>query len=63
VVKRLRDAAAIILDKTNLSDWFGARPASNPVAYSTIAGRALNLYDLERVPGYSSAGTDAGMAA
>jgi Asp-tRNA(Asn)/Glu-tRNA(Gln) amidotransferase A subunit family amidase len=63
VVERLRDAGAIILGKTNLSDWFGERPDSNPLAYSTIAGQVLNPYDLERVPGYSSAGTGAAMAA
>ena len=61
IVKRLRDAGAIILAKTNLSDWFGKR--KHPVAWSTIAGQVLNPYDLSRVPGYSSSGTGAAMAA
>ena len=61
VVRRLRDSGAIILGKTNLSDWFGRR--ENPLAWSTISGQALNPYDLGRVPGYSSAGTGASMAA
>lgn len=60
-VKKLRDAGAIILAKTNLSDWFGER--KNPLAWSTIAGQVLNPYDPTRVPGYSSAGTGAALAA
>jgi Asp-tRNA(Asn)/Glu-tRNA(Gln) amidotransferase A subunit family amidase len=59
VIQRLRDAGAIILAKTNLSDWFGTYSLGG----STLGGQALNPYDLTRVPGYSSSGTGASLAA
>lgn len=60
VVARLRAAGAIILAKVNLSDWFG-----NPdtMASSTLGGSTLNPFALDRTPGWSSAGTGAGLAA
>ncbi|MBI2817515.1 MAG: amidase [Acidobacteria bacterium] len=61
VIKRLRDAGAIILAKTNLNDWFGERPT--PGGSSTLGGQTINPYDLERIPGASSSGTGAAMAA
>lgn len=60
VVKKLREAGAIILAKLNQSDWYG-QPAN--VAASTLGGNTLNPYDLTRIPGWSSAGTGAAMAA
>ena len=60
VVKRLRDAGAIILAKVNQSDWY-----ANPdiMASSTLGGSTLNPFALDRTPGWSSAGTGAGLAA
>lgn len=60
VVKKLREAGAIILAKLNQSDWY-AEPEY--VAASTLAGNARNPYDPSRIPGWSSAGTSAAMAA
>ena len=60
VVKRLRAAGAIIIGKTNQSDWYAA-PAL--VAASTLGGNTLNPYDLKRTPGWSSSGTSAALAA
>lgn len=60
VVKKLREAGAIILAKLNQSDWY-AQPAN--VAASTMAGNTKNPYDLTRIPGWSSAGTGAAVAA
>jgi amidase len=60
VVKRLRDAGAIILAKVNMSDWFGT-PARGD--QSTVLGRTLNPYNLELTPGGSSGGTGAALAA
>ncbi len=57
-VKQLRDAGAIILGKTNLDEF--ARGASG---LSSVGGQTRNPYDLERVPGGSSAGTGASIAA
>lgn len=60
VVKRLRDAGAIIFAKVNLSDWFGVPP---PGDQSTVLGRTLNPYNLELSPSGSSGGTGAALAA
>jgi amidase len=60
IVKKLRDAGAVILAKVNQSDWY-----ANPdiMASSTLGGSSLNPYALDRTPGWSSAGTSAGLAA
>lgn len=60
VIKKLRESGAIILAKLNQSDWY-AEP--NYVAASTLGGNTLNPYDTTRIPGWSSAGTSAAMAA
>lgn len=60
VVKKLREAGAIILAKLNQSDWYG-QPAN--VAASTMAGNTRNPYDLSRTPGWSSSGTGGAVAA
>src|SRR5882724_8535275 len=60
VVKKLREAGAIILAKLNQSDWYAA---PENVAASTLGGNTLNPYDLTRIPGWSSAGTGAAIAA
>lgn len=58
VIRRLREAGAIILAKTNLHEL-----ASGGETVSTLAGQTLNPYDLTRTPGGSSGGTGAGIAA
>ncbi len=59
MVKRLRDAGAIILFKSNMAEW-----AFSPVVTeSSIAGVTRNPYDLTRVPAGSSGGTAAAVAA
>ncbi|MES2825301.1 MAG: amidase family protein [Pseudomonadota bacterium] len=60
IVKRLRDAGAVILAKVNQSDWY-AQP--DIMASSTLGGSTLNPFALDRTPGWSSAGTGAGLAA
>ena len=60
IVKKLRDAGAIILAKVNQSDWY-AQP--DTMASSTLGGSSLNPFALDRTPGWSSAGTGAGLAA
>lgn len=59
VVKKLRDAGAVILAKVNTLDWFSSQPWGS----STVIGQTLNPYALEYVPGASSSGTGAGIAA
>lgn len=60
VVKRLREAGAIILIKANMSDWFGV---PNPGDQSTVLGRTRNAYNPDITPGGSSGGTGAALAA
>lgn len=59
MVKKLRDASAIIIAKSNMGEW-----AFSP--YDTISsthGETKNAYDLNRVPAGSSGGTAAAIAA
>ncbi len=59
MVKRLREAGAIVLFKSNMAEW-----AFSPVVTeSSIAGITRNPYDLQRVPAGSSGGTAASIAA
>lgn len=58
VVRRLREAGAIVLAKTNLHEL-----ASGGETVSSLQGQTLNPYDLTRTPGGSSGGTAAGIAA
>jgi amidase len=60
IVRKLRDAGAIVLAKVNQSDWY-AQP--DIMASSTLGGSTLNPFALDRTPGWSSAGTSAGLAA
>ena len=57
-VKKLRDAGAVILAKTNLQEL-----ASGYVTVSSMGGQTKNPYDLSRNPGGSSGGTGAAVAA
>lgn len=58
-VKKLREAGAVILAKSNMAEW-----AFSPyLTESSIAGTTRNPYDLERVPAGSSGGTAAAVAA
>jgi Asp-tRNA(Asn)/Glu-tRNA(Gln) amidotransferase A subunit family amidase len=58
IVKKLRDAGAIILAKMNLHEL-----AVWGETISSLGGQTLNPYDLTRTPGGSSGGTGAGLAA
>lgn len=58
LVKKLKEAGAIILAKTNLHE-FAIWGETN----SSILGQTLNPYDLSRTPGGSSGGTGAAIAA
>jgi amidase len=60
IVKRLRAAGAIMLAKVNLSDWYAT---TDTLTASTIAGATRNPFCLDRTPGWSSAGTGAGLSA
>lgn len=57
-VKKLREAGAVILAKTNLQEL-----ASGIVTVGSMGGQTLNPYNLLRNPGGSSGGTGAAVAA
>ena len=57
IVKRLREAGALILAKTNLHEF-----AIWGETISSVLGQTLNPYDLTRTPGGSSGGTGAAVA-
>jgi len=58
VVRKLRDAGAIVLGKANLTEL-----ARGGTTVSSLGGQTRNPYDLTRTPGGSSGGTGAALAA
>ncbi|HJQ38541.1 MAG TPA: amidase [Thermoanaerobaculia bacterium] len=63
VVKRLRDAGAVILGKTNLSEWANFRSTHSTSGWSARGGLTRNPYALDRNACGSSSGTGAAIAA
>ena len=63
VVQRLRAAGAVILAKTNLSEWANTRSSHSTSGWSGRGGLTRNPYALDRNPCGSSSGTGAGIAA
>jgi amidase len=63
VVARLRAAGAIILGKTNLSEWANIRSTHSISGWSSIGGLTRNPYVLDRSTCGSSAGSGAAVAA
>ena len=63
VVRRLREAGAVILGKTNLSEWANLRSSQASSGWSAQGGQCKNPYALDRSPCGSSSGTGAAIAA
>jgi len=63
IVKRLRDAGAVILGKNNLSEWANIRSARSVSGWSARGGLTRNPYALDRSASGSSSGTAAAVAA
>jgi amidase len=63
IVSRLRAAGAVILGKTNLSEWANFRSTRSTSGWSSRGGQTKNPYALDRNPCGSSAGTGAAIAA
>ncbi|MHA6721822.1 amidase [Sphingomonas sp. RS2018] len=63
VVARLRAAGAVILGKTNLSEWANIRSTASMSGWSAIGGLVRNPYALDRTACGSSSGTGAAVAA
>ncbi|MEV8477440.1 amidase [Streptomyces sp. NPDC051173] len=63
LVTRLRDAGAVILGKTNLSEWANFRATKPTSGWSAVGGQTSNPYVLDRNPCGSSSGSAAALAA
>ena len=63
LVKRLRDAGAVILGKTNLSEWANFRSNRSTSGWSGRGGLTRNPYVLDRNTSGSSSGSGAAVAA
>ena len=63
VAKKLRDAGAVILGKTNLSEWANFRSTKSTSGWSARGGQTKNPYVVERNPCGSSSGSGAAIAA
>ena len=63
VAARLRMAGAVILGKTNLSEWANIRSTHASSGWSARGGQVRNPYALDRSPSGSSSGTGAAIAA
>jgi amidase len=63
VVERLRAAGAVIIGKTNLSEWANIRSPRSTSGWSARGGLTKNPYALDRNPCGSSSGTGAAIAA
>jgi len=63
LVERLRAAGAVILGKTNLSEWANFRSTRSSSGWSGRGRQTRNPYALDRTPGGSSSGSGAAVAA
>ena len=63
IVSRLREAGAVLIGKTNLSEWANFRDNDSISGWSGRGGQTRNPYILDRNPCGSSSGTGAAIAA
>jgi amidase len=63
IIRRLRGAGALILGKTNLSEWANFRSTHSSSGWSGRGGQTRNPYALNRNPCGSSSGSGAAIAA
>jgi amidase len=63
IVTKLRQSGAIILGKTNLSEWANFRSTRSTSGWSSRGGQTKNPYVLDRNPCGSSSGTGTAIAA
>jgi amidase len=62
-IHRLREAGAVILGKTNLSEWANFRSTRSVSGWSSRGGQTRNPYILDRSPCGSSSGSAVAVAA
>lgn len=63
LVARLRDAGAVIVGTTNLSEWANIRSPRSTSGWSAVGGLTGNPWALDRSAGGSSSGSGAALAA
>ncbi|HEU0077515.1 MAG TPA: amidase, partial [Longimicrobiaceae bacterium] len=63
IAARLREAGAVILGKTNLSEWANFRSTRSSSGWSGRGGQARNPYALDRSPCGSSSGSGVAVSA
>jgi amidase len=63
VARKLREAGAVILGKTNLSEWANFRSTASSSGWSVRGGQGRNPYVLDRTPCGSSSGSAIAVAA
>lgn len=63
LVRELRNAGAIVLAKTNLSEWANFRSTRSSSGWSSLGGQTRNAYDTARNPCGSSSGSAVAVAA
>jgi amidase len=63
IVGRLREAGAVILGKTNLSEWANFRSTKSTSGWSGRGGQTRNPFVLDRNPCGSSSGTGSAVSA
>jgi amidase len=63
IIQQLRNAGAVLLGKTNLSEWANFRSTHSSSGWSSRGGQTRNPYILERNPSGSSSGSGAAASA
>jgi amidase len=63
VAKKLREAGAVIIAKSNLSEWANFRASFSSSGWSGVGGQTLNPYVLDRNPCGSSSGSGVAVSA
>src|SRR6202795_1001284 len=63
IIKKLREAGAVILGKTNLSEWANFRSSHSCSGWSSRGGQTKNPYILDHNPCGSSSGSGVAVAA
>jgi amidase len=63
IVRKLREAGAVLLGKTNLSEWANFRSTRSTSGWSSRGGQTKNAYILDRTPSGSSSGSGVAVSA
>ncbi|MEA1943507.1 MAG: amidase family protein [Pseudomonadota bacterium] len=63
IIARLRAEGAVILGKTNLSEWSNFRAGGMPAGWSAVGGQTRNPYSSDHSPCGSSSGSAVAVAA